>query len=174
MNGHLSILQNARNFDEKTRKKALSANSYLTDKNFLSSASFILDLQEILSWYSRYFQKRAYTIIGQLQSRQKLIEALQRLKDHGAGRWTQNLLTTAKCQRFRRNWLGERVTIGNEENCAEIAQYEQDDVDVKYFGQKLSGEGEFEPLSDFLDDLMTRLLENVKRYLPEVVGFVCY
>ena len=78
--------------DINTQQQALDLINILTNKSFLSSLCFILDIQEIFRTHSLFYQKKEETIIGQSDRREKFVADLKKFQREGEGRWLNHLL----------------------------------------------------------------------------------
>ena len=78
--------------DINTQQQALDLINILTNKSFLSSLCYILDVQEIFRTHSLFYQKKEETIIGQSDRREKFMADLIKFQRKGEGRWLNHLL----------------------------------------------------------------------------------
>merc|ERR1712051_345798 len=108
-------------------QQALDLINILTNKSFLSSLCFILDIQEIFRTHSLFYQKKEETIIGQSDRREKFVADLKKFQREGEGRWLNHLLRITKCQPTL--IIGDHTRNGGDVRpCNDLASYERYDV----------------------------------------------
>ena len=64
LSGHMRNIAADVSMDRATVDKATDFSIQLEDKNMLSSVAYVLDVQLALTVHSKYFQTRAFSIIG--------------------------------------------------------------------------------------------------------------
>ena len=159
--GHLKeIIENERNPESSTSKKAKALLKFYTNKNVLINTAYQIDVQAIFSKVSKIMQDNDESIVGFSHSKILIEEGLGSLRDPTNGEVTKELLSEASC---------------NGVPCLTLEQYEQSQ-NVVWKGVQLEdvwvrgicGYDDFQKLSEIYNEYLDKIDFFLQQYMPEI------